>query len=44
MGSLWSFSFHDPDNGWHEVMWVKPGVPLDANAMGPGRWTMIDLD
>jgi hypothetical protein len=19
-----SFSFHDPDDGWHEVMWVKP--------------------
>jgi hypothetical protein len=24
MDSMLSFSFHDPDDGWHEVMWVKP--------------------
>jgi predicted lactoylglutathione lyase len=24
MGSMLSFSFHDADDGWHEVMWVKP--------------------
>jgi catechol 2,3-dioxygenase-like lactoylglutathione lyase family enzyme len=22
--AMLSFSFHDPDDGWHEVMWVKP--------------------
>jgi hypothetical protein len=24
MGTMLSFSFHDPAGGWHEVMWVKP--------------------
>jgi catechol 2,3-dioxygenase-like lactoylglutathione lyase family enzyme len=43
MGSMWSFSFHDPDEGWHEVMWVKPGVPLEGHK-GPAEWKMIDLD
>jgi catechol 2,3-dioxygenase-like lactoylglutathione lyase family enzyme len=44
MGSMWSFSFFDPDDAWHEVMWVKPGVPLEAGHMGPSEWVMIDLD
>jgi catechol 2,3-dioxygenase-like lactoylglutathione lyase family enzyme len=42
MGTMLSFSFHDPDGGWHEVMWVKPG----ADAQGPRPppdWKMIDL-
>jgi catechol 2,3-dioxygenase-like lactoylglutathione lyase family enzyme len=42
MGSLLSFSFHDPDDAWHEVIWVKP----DAGEEGfkrPSEWTMIDL-
>jgi catechol 2,3-dioxygenase-like lactoylglutathione lyase family enzyme len=44
MGSMWSFSFHDPDGGWHEVMWVKPGVELQEGLLPPGAWNMIDLD
>ena len=43
MGSVWSFSFHDPDDAWHEVMWVKPaGSEKDLNP--PSAWKMIDLD
>jgi catechol 2,3-dioxygenase-like lactoylglutathione lyase family enzyme len=40
MGSLLSFSFHDPDGGWHEVIWVKPGRP---GLEHPGDWRMIEL-
>ena len=32
MGSLLLLSFIDPDGGGHEVVWVKPGVPV---AQGP---------
>jgi catechol 2,3-dioxygenase-like lactoylglutathione lyase family enzyme len=34
MGSMLSFSFHDPDDGWHEIMWVKPG-PAEETLKGP---------
>jgi catechol 2,3-dioxygenase-like lactoylglutathione lyase family enzyme len=44
MGSMLSFSFHDPDGGWHEVMWVKPGVPSEEGLKRPGEWKMIELD
>jgi hypothetical protein len=43
MGSLLSFSFHDPDGGWHEVIWVKPGVAHESLER-PSDWKMIDLD
>ena len=43
MGSMLSFSFHDPDDGWHEVMWVNPGA-ADEEMTGPPDWKMIDLD
>jgi catechol 2,3-dioxygenase-like lactoylglutathione lyase family enzyme len=43
MGAMLSFSFHDPDGGWNELMWVKPDVPLEE-LTGPSEWTMIDLD
>ena len=39
-----SFSFHDPDGGWHEVMWVKPGVSTEEGFMHPAGWKMIELD
>ena len=42
MGSLLSFSFHDPDDGWHEVMWVKPGA--ENGLKRPPEWEMIELD
>lgn len=44
MGSMWSFSFYDPDGGWHEVMWVKPGAPFNAGITRPSEWEMIDID
>jgi len=44
MGSMWSFSFYDPDGGWHELMWVKPGAPFNSGLTPPGEWEMIDLD
>jgi catechol 2,3-dioxygenase-like lactoylglutathione lyase family enzyme len=44
MGSMWSFSFHDPDDAWHEVMWVKPGEPFNGGLTRPAEWKMIDLD
>jgi catechol 2,3-dioxygenase-like lactoylglutathione lyase family enzyme len=44
MGSMLSFGFHDLDDGWHEVMWVKPGVQLEEGLMRPREWKMIDLD
>lgn len=43
MGAMLSFSFHDPDGGWHEIMWVRPDVSLEE-LKGPSEWTMIDLD
>ena len=43
MGSLLSFSFHDPDDGWHEVIWVKPGG-AENGLKRPPDWKMIDLD
>jgi len=43
MGSMLSFSFHDPDGAWHEVMWQKPGVPLAAG-FRLADWQMIGDD
>jgi catechol 2,3-dioxygenase-like lactoylglutathione lyase family enzyme len=44
MGSMLSFSFHDPDGGWHEVMWIKPGVPFEEGLKPPPEWKMIEPD
>lgn len=30
MGSLLIFTFTDPDGGVHEVVWMKPGVPVET--------------
>jgi catechol 2,3-dioxygenase-like lactoylglutathione lyase family enzyme len=43
MGSMLSFSFYDPDGAWHEIMWNKPGVPVEP-PVPPSEWQMIDLD
>ena len=43
MGSLLSFSFTDPDGGGHEVIWVKPDVPV-AHGIRRAEWTTLDLD
>jgi catechol 2,3-dioxygenase-like lactoylglutathione lyase family enzyme len=44
MGALWSISFHDPDDAWHEVIWVKPGASLTDDFERPEDWNMIDPD
>jgi len=40
-GSVWSFSFHDPDGMWGEVMWIPPGASL-KDVKRPPEWEMID--
>jgi catechol 2,3-dioxygenase-like lactoylglutathione lyase family enzyme len=44
MGAMLSFTFHDPDDAWVEVMWLKPGVRFEDAPTGPAEWKMIDLD
>jgi catechol 2,3-dioxygenase-like lactoylglutathione lyase family enzyme len=43
MGSLLNFGFTDPDGGKHEVIWVKPGVPVSAG-LRRAEWTTTELD
>jgi catechol 2,3-dioxygenase-like lactoylglutathione lyase family enzyme len=43
MGSLLLFSFTDPDGGIQEVVWVKPGVPVEAG-LRRADWTTVELD
>jgi len=43
MGSMLSLSFHDPDDGWQEVIWVKPGA-RSQDLKSPPDWQMIDVD
>ena len=43
MGSMWSFTFYDPDGGWHEVMWVKSGSPFNSGLTRPDEWDLVDL-
>ena len=43
MGSLLLFSFTDPDGGGHEVVHVKPGVPVEAG-IRRADWTTVELD
>jgi catechol 2,3-dioxygenase-like lactoylglutathione lyase family enzyme len=43
MGSLLLFSFNDPDGGQHEVVWKKPGVPVEAG-LKVADWKTIELD
>lgn len=40
---LLSFSFTDPDGAGHEVIWTKPGVPLDASGRRANS-TTVDLE
>jgi catechol 2,3-dioxygenase-like lactoylglutathione lyase family enzyme len=42
MGSMLSFTFHDPDDMWCEVMWEKPGAPPGTPPSPPAEWQMID--
>jgi catechol 2,3-dioxygenase-like lactoylglutathione lyase family enzyme len=42
MGSVLSCSFTDPDGGAHEVIWVKPDVPVSAS-LARRDWTTVDI-
>lgn len=42
MGSLLNFGFRDPDGADHEVVWVKPGVPV-AQGIRRAAWRNVDL-
>ena len=44
MGAMLSFTLHDPDDAWVEVVWLKPGLRFEDAPTGPAEWTMIDLD
>jgi catechol 2,3-dioxygenase-like lactoylglutathione lyase family enzyme len=43
MGSLLSFGFTDPDGGEHEVVWVKPSVPVGAG-LRRANWKKVEMD
>ena len=42
MGSLLNFGFTDPYGGEHEVVWVKPGVPVEAG-LRRVEWTTVEM-
>jgi catechol 2,3-dioxygenase-like lactoylglutathione lyase family enzyme len=42
MGSMFLFSFLDPDEGRHEVVWRKPGVPVGAG-LYRAEWRTVEL-
>ena len=42
IGSILLFSFLDPDEGRHEVVWRKPGVPIGAG-LGRTDWRTVEL-
>ena len=42
MGSMLIFSFLDPDEGRHEVVWRKPGVPAEAG-LRRVEWKTVEL-
>jgi catechol 2,3-dioxygenase-like lactoylglutathione lyase family enzyme len=42
MGSLLNFGFTDPDGGQHEVIWVKPGVPVEAG-LRRAEWRTLEM-
>ncbi len=41
MGSLLNFGFADPDGGEHEVVWVKPGVPVESG-LRRAEWRTVE--
>ena len=43
MGSLLNFGFTDPDGGSHELVWVKPGVLVEAG-LRRSEWKTIDME
>lgn len=43
MGSLLLFTFTDPDGGVHEVVWMKPDVPVEATRKR-ADWTTVERE
>lgn len=43
MGSLLLFSFTDPDAGRQEVVWVKPGVPVERG-LKRAEWKTVEIE
>jgi catechol 2,3-dioxygenase-like lactoylglutathione lyase family enzyme len=43
MGSLLNFTFTDPDGASHEVVWVKPGVPVEEGIRRQD-WKTVAMD
>ena len=43
MGSMLIFSFLDPDEGRHEVVWRKTGVPVEAG-LRQAEWKTVELN
>ena len=43
MGSLLYLGFTDPDGGEHEIIWAKPGVPLERG-LRRAEWTTVEMD
>ena len=43
MGSLLIFTFTDPDDGAHEVVWMKQAVPVQAT-LKRADWTAAEVD
>jgi predicted lactoylglutathione lyase len=42
MGSLLNFGFTDPDGGQHEVIWAKPGIPVEVG-LRRAEWRTVEL-
>lgn len=42
MGAFWIFTFSDPDEGRHEVVWMKPGIPITAS-LKREEWTSVEM-
>ena len=43
MGSLLNLGFTDPDGGEHEIIWAKPGVPVEQG-LRRAEWTYIEFE
>jgi hypothetical protein len=42
MGSLLILTFTDPDMGRHEVVWAKPGVPVERG-IRVAEWKKVEM-
>ena len=43
MGSLLNLGYTDPDGGEHEIVWVRPGVPVERG-IRRAEWTYVQPD